>query len=656
MSSSKNGLVDIGSNKLSGNNTNKQQLSAAYTSHTNAIIPNNLHTVHCEQTSDYSFIENVKDIEENPILCYEDDYELQSGRTSFVTSGIFRKQTDGSNSNAKLKNLQHSNETQNVYLTPLEQRGRIINTKEFYNFYLFRNVNNRNSIDLPEVLPIKSSETILANVPQLVTELAGAEESNLIPHNLDTLSKLAYNILKFSKQDRIVIDRKRNEILRTELSTNQKTVYRFLLPKDFKLKLRKTCKNKQIINATNESVKPKSRVGRHKKKTSTVANALDKSQLTFKNVNHINKTQGVACDKTKTDKSQDTSIRTRSGRLIKITKPTISQEETSNFVHEFIEQLTDKDYKCSKNIKTPQTSEPQMSILESEQEKSTPATTTQSKRRVPPESICPTCNKIFLGRRLQKHFIQHPDHMKQMHLSSNEDNQIAANNDIMNEQIPPNEEMSLFRFFISKLQKSNLNEDQRAEIFLNELNDFVEQLQLRSSRIIRNTSGLHLVTSRTARVLGIPEGQYALDMTAIEAPPELDTSCGNYDMLQSHKAPLSNVRNIDYTALSMSLDNTITDEAAQKLNLSAGGKLLPPSEESLLRAVDDLVGIKKLVDGSLLNQSGHHGRSNVTSIVPHYDHVSDNAVEAMTMKETVVNPQAPPILDLSVDFFKFNKN
>ncbi|EDV38333.1 uncharacterized protein Dana_GF21748 [Drosophila ananassae] len=417
-----------------------------------------------------------------------------------------------------------------------------------------------------------------------------AEESAM---DRDSLSQLACNLHRLASEDHIVIDRKRNEVIRTDAVTQQMTIYRCLDPVGMGMR-------PPHLNPPN----PPAKVGRPQKRSSapaaTIAPALSKKP----------KPEIPAMPAPEVQ-------RTRSGRQVRGCMPQPApvpnvppvETDSSQLLELLVADLRDKDYratmpapKCSAG---PPVANPEMA---------------SNTRAVPKNSICPGCNKIFLGRRLQRHFVKFPEHMPRT-----ADQQTAA--------------PSLFGLLTAQLQRhSHLSEEQRADLFLHELNDFVEQLQLRSQRLIRNTSGMHFVNARIARVLAIPEGQYALDMSAMES--------AHAPIPEPEGAVLSNgvsgvgggARNlVDYTGLSMSLDDTLTDEAAQRLNLSAGGKLLPPSEESLLRNVSDLM---QPPVAAAVPATVNHG----------YDHASDNAVEALTMKET---PNTEAILDLNVDFFQF---
>lgn len=425
-------------------------------------------------------------------------------------------------------------------------------------------------------------------------------------------------------------------MVRTDAVTNHKTIYRCMDPVGMGMY------PPNHIRSSSSSLRmsrPRKRVAIASASTpvTPVAKVLSSGPSTTAPSGVIKKQINAPLD-------ADSSFRTRSGRIVRAALPqpeatrTTTAPNSTQMMEMLVAELRDKNYQ------TPTT--PLVAIGPTP-----PAIAVQAQRAVPQNSICPGCNKIFLGRRLQRHFVKFPDHMptaialvrqqQQLHQQQQQHQQ---------EQAPlqqqPQQSPTLFGLLTAQLQRhGHLNEEQRADLFLHELNDFVEQLQLRSTRLIRNTSGLHFVNARIARVLGIPEGQYALDMSAIEsaqAPipePELQQLM--------HTSAVQSARNlVDYPGLSMSLDDTLTDEAAQRLNLSAGGKLLPPSEESLLRNVSDLMQPPVAVGAP--PTVGHVAGA----MLPHYDHVSDNAVEALTMKET---PNAA-ILDLNVEFFQFNNN
>ncbi|XP_075156278.1 uncharacterized protein LOC142229593 [Haematobia irritans] len=613
---------------------------------------------------------------EDSLLFSVEQDRLQPLTSKFMVPGIY-KRIEGIDSQDKYKKMPPR---QNVFITELEKSGKIITEDEFLRLYDLGEGIYRNPIR-KILLVDTNADNVAIDLPIEVAD-KNQEQLDTIEKEsqpeLDSLNRLACNILRLARRDHIVIDRKNNEITRTHHRTNQKTIYRFCNPEMFSLKSPNPYVKSNGDSSSITEAKHSNKLGRPRKRIQNDA-ILKISPKIAK--------QEVAVAKSSEEKQEVTikpipHSRTRSGRLVR--KPNEKQlKETPLEVGEeesiisLLNDLKDVSYHNSKvDMSSTRLQEepksPQPSIISSSDQGSANENS-PPKRKVPPEAICPTCNKIFLGKRLQRHFAQHPDHIKVPKPKEQSLDLNPQSSHIDSSSANSLENMSLFRFLVNKLQRSqHLNEDHKADLFLSELNDFVEQLHLRSSRLIRNTSGLHFVNQRCSKLLGIPEGQYALDLAAIESPidPEMNDS-GHGQNLNSSSSSMPahiNSRSLDYTNLSITLDETLTDEAAQKLNLSAGGKLLPPSEESLLRAVDDLVqtNINKIQTTAVCasDTSLAPANTNTTSVVanilpPHIDHVSDNAVEAVNMKETspsVVNATENPLLDLSVDFFQFNNN
>uniref|UniRef100_A0A1I8NAD2 C2H2-type domain-containing protein n=1 Tax=Musca domestica TaxID=7370 RepID=A0A1I8NAD2_MUSDO len=621
---------------------------------------------------------------EDPLLFSVEHDRLQPLSSKFMVPGIY-KRIDGIDAHDRNRRQQHK---LNVFITSLEKAGRILREQEFERLYELGEIQQHNPLR-KQIVAETPNENIATNdikeeLPNnICAEEKEANAEDSLPKDMDNLYRLACDILKLAKRDDIAIDRNNNEVIRTHHRTNQKTIYRFCQPD--MLDLKSSEGNSEDCNTMEEVPKEKknARVGRPRKRLKEDDESLSSSKKPVIKEPAIKQT----LNQQKPPNTNMPQTKTRSGRLVRIPSSSLgsiseTSSKTSNeeSLPNLLNDLRDVSYHNSKVDANLHRSQSTTLSTATESDTTTiddnpPLTPSPPpKRKVAPEAICPTCQKIFLGKRLQRHFAQHPDHIKvPTAVTPSSDLTSFGNRDTALTQTcskaPEAEDVSLFRFLVNKLQKSpQLNEDQKADLFLAELNDLVEQLQLRSSRLIRNTSGLHFVNQKCSKLLGIPEGQYALDMTAIESPmePEPQDNNNSQNLTTSVSANL-NSRSLDYTNLSITLDNTITDEAAQKLNLSAGGKLLPPSEESLLRAVDDLLqtDISKIQttavcasDTSLVSSN-----TNTTSVVanllpPHIDHVSDNAVEAVHMKETlpsvVVSASENPLLDLSVDFFQFN--
>lgn len=579
-----------------------------------------------------------------------------------TSPGIYKKSSDIE----RKINASNTNVIKNVFISELEPTGRIVKRIEFDDVYMLNNENVKTEI--PKVL-LKSDKT---------NEKMDQEVAN---DNIecDALNRLANDVCKMAVKETVVINRKENEVISINQESKNTTVYKILEPEHFGLELIEDIIEVDVQNDScnefdvrqNSTSKPLASTKKHLRKAVKDKKNIRKYSNPLRNNYYPNSSRIVQ--------------KTRSGRVVKTnSSKQISLAELKSDKQEFdnlsnvLNNLKDTDYRGPKLLDLSSKNAPIEENVESKSIKSISKDDKPSpirKRNFPLESICRTCNKIFLGRRLRKHFVQHPDHMK-----SNAVKKSTPENSNMTESTNSNGDLSIFHFLIEKLQKSNhLSEDQKADLLLTELNDFVEQLHLRSTRLIRNTSGLHFVNNRTARVLGIPEGHYALDLSAFEAPIEtveatnISTDSNPTQLTNGANSAVLNNRSLDYTNLSITIDETLTDEAAQKLNLSAGGKLLPPSEESLLRGVNDLVhtDINKIRPTNstsvnrdttkLMTTKPEPIESNTTTVIgnllpPHLDHVSDNAVEAVSMKETPVVAPTPSTLslDLSVDFFEFN--
>lgn len=531
-------------------------------------------------TSD--FLLNEEAHEDQQLFMVESD-GLKPITSPFMVPGIYKRIPHSTKIESEPVPSKMS--SKNVFISSTEKYGQILTVNVFREAY----------INLEEE-PLE---------PEPEEPLAEKKKPSAAPVE-DSLTMVAYDILKLSNKDNIVIDRERNEIIRHQNELNRKTIYRFLTPKTLGLSSEMLASLIKKESHFHYPPPAKSKRGRPRKNKepdkppppipTPSAQVPNPAQTSSINASPVN------------------VQRTRSGRIVKSVHdpPPIPAEPTpepdneeepenaASFMRNFLRELKDSEYETK-----PRPPEPAPEEF--------PRAAGRT-RKLSADSYCPTCSKMFLGKRMQQHFTAFPDHRPNL------------------ERQKLLDEMSLFKFLVAKVQRTP--QDQRADVFLNEVSDLVEQLQSRSSRMIRNTSGLQFVNSKTSKVLGIPEGHYSLDVSSIDAPPDPVIHFENLG------PPPVVVPRLDYN-LSMSLDDTSTEA---KMHLS--GPIA--SEESLLRTVDDLMkeGMKKL-DQDLLNPPAE------TQVI-HYDHGSDNAVEAVSMKET--STQGTPILDLSLDLFQFNSN
>lgn len=170
-------------------------------------------------------------------------------------------------------------------------------------------------------------------------------------------------------------------------------------------------------------------------------------------------------------------------------------------------------------------------------------------RNVNPEHYCGTCNKLYLGRtRMVKHLENFPSH--------GDKSAVLARLKETPKTITKN---SLYDFFIRKIKATPITD--RSKLFIAELSNFVKSIEDLVPQILKeNPQGsIDFVDKNSSKILGIPCGDYQLDLT-------FQTNLKTDEDLNS-----SNNR-LDYLNISL--------EDADKTNLS---------DESLLRSVDELV-------------------------------------------------------------------
>ncbi|TMW41852.1 hypothetical protein DOY81_013068 [Sarcophaga bullata] len=417
---------------------------------------------------------------EDPLLFTVEQDRLQPISSRFMVPGIYKRIEGVAFNDGKLEFGKP-----NVFISEMERHGRIVSKKDFERLYIL--AEECEAPPLSRVLLVAPMESDVDEEEEgevkKLEENKNLSEANTkkdqIPKEWDALNRLAYDILKLTNRDHIVIDRKRNEIIRTQYNTQQKTIYKFLAPELMGLEPGPASTN-QIIDVDQEDQtaakqKPVNKLGRPRKRPQDEQIVKKSNKLHKKESSNTKTTTNDAETLTK----NATNVRTRSGRLIKtpsslqvsnnkqLLPPALNPQEN---IKDLLNELKDGDYHNSKHkhITNEALNETETLVEATTTETPSESTHSPSKRKVPPEAICPTCKKIFLAEDCDGIFTQHP-------------------------------------------------------------------------------------------------------RTYADTPHQYDT---------------------------------LTDEAAQKLNLSAGGKLLPPSEESLLRAVDDLVqtDINKIHASSMLQQ------------------------------------------------------
>lgn len=175
---------------------------------------------------------------------------------------------------------------------------------------------------------------------------------------------------------------------------------------------------------------------------------------------------------------------------------------------------------------------------------------TKIQRIVNPENKCGTCNKLYLGKnRMIKHLENFPSHGDKSVVLA----QLKETPKILTKN-------SLYEFFIKKIKATPITE--RSKLFITELSNFVKSLEDLVPQILKENSpqgSIDFVDKNSSKILGIPCGDYQLDLT-------FQTN------LKTNEELINSSNRLDYLNISL--------EDADKTNLS---------DESLLRSVDELV-------------------------------------------------------------------
>lgn len=183
----------------------------------------------------------------------------------------------------------------------------------------------------------------------------------------------------------------------------------------------------------------------------------------------------------------------------------------------------------------------------------------------------------------------------------------------------------LFDVLIQKIKNAPI--DEKSHILFREISDFVEKLEAIRSQLLcdDNThSSVEYLDKHCSKIFGTQEGNYHISLDILE---QLASGMDPTEFANNATADANILPNqIDHT-----INVSLSSISESKIHLVEG-----ISEESLLKTVDDLMRKEgRMSDG-------------------HFDHIeiSDNAVEAVTLKENSDTTQ--PILNLSLDLFKFD--
>lgn len=213
---------------------------------------------------------------------------------------------------------------------------------------------------------------------------------------------------------------------------------------------------------------------------------------------------------------------------------------------------------------------------------------------------------------------------------------------------------SLYDEFVNRIQ--NEAKENRVDYFVNELTDFLNKINQLTPNLLAtenmNTS-VKYVDSCMSKVLNLQEGNYQFNKDAFDGALNIKASDFNHENVT---APLMyNTNTENPTAI-----ESIAMEPQQTQEYNINMLSLDGISDSKLNLVDGMCEeslLMQLVDERIngLSDEALHGTEAPVS----YDQINDNAVEAEVMKndhEIHNNPTGPPILDISLDLFKFNSH
>lgn len=223
--------------------------------------------------------------------------------------------------------------------------------------------------------------------------------------------------------------------------------------------------------------------------------------------------------------------------------------------------------------------------------------------------------------------------------------------------VQPTENLSIFDELMNRVRIAP--KDKRAHLFFSEVSDFVERFELLGPKLTASdgeNAPTEYLDKHVCKLLGIQEGNYQINDRVFDQNASLRLSDASF-------GDLSDI-NINQN------DDFVHHNAIQSEPLSSSSQPLDPY---------NLLSLDGISNSKLNLSEGISGESLLLELVKErskhlpdvrvdgpaqsvsYDHISDNAVEAVAMNVNGVhdihtNGSTSPILDLSLDLFQFNSN
>lgn len=203
--------------------------------------------------------------------------------------------------------------------------------------------------------------------------------------------------------------------------------------------------------------------------------------------------------------------------------------------------------------------------------------------------------------------------------------------------LPPSDNPTIFDELMRRVRETP--KEKRVHLFFTEVSDFLERFEMLAPKLTSTTdadAATEYLDKHVCKLLGIQEGNYQINESIFDRdlPQRLcDTSFS--DLNDDHPEPMS--QPLEYNLNILSFDGI----SNCKLNEGISSECL-------------LTELVKERSKNLPDATG----TPVDTVS--YDHISDNAVEAVTMNVNNHNGihtiGTSPILDLAMDLFQFNSN